>query len=162
MSTFTLTPAPKSGFRSQSLTSSLLLSFLISTPLLISIYSLVSEGEGWLGQQGEERYLLSSLGRALALRAFGSGPQSQLSHLLSLWPGTDFTTLSFCFLTCEMGIITFRTTVLEVWFCFDFREWHAPRLWCEWSPMELCSGQPEQQYMAHIILLTSEGCCERL
>ena len=30
MSTFTLTPAPKSGFRTQSLTSSLLLSFLIS------------------------------------------------------------------------------------------------------------------------------------
>ena len=30
MSTYTLTPAPKSGFRTQSLTSSLLLSFLIS------------------------------------------------------------------------------------------------------------------------------------
>ena len=30
MSTFTLTPAPKSGFRTQSLISSLLLSFLIS------------------------------------------------------------------------------------------------------------------------------------
>lgn len=104
------------GFRTRYLTASLLICLSLSLPLLSFSPSLLSspQGKGWLGQQGEDRCILGSVGRALALRAFGSGPPSQLSHLLPLWPGTDLTTLNFCFLTCKMGIIIFRATICSL------------------------------------------------